>query len=167
MNNTTLLETLWNEHRVELSGYVANRINDYETIKDLISSVYLRAWVAICHGNGPNENARAWLYQIARSVLNDHWRALHYQSFVSWDDFITASSEDITVFEQVLNTISGEQIECAIKRLKDSQRACLYLFLAGYDQNEIGVILGKSVGAIRQINVRARRHLQEWLKETA
>jgi RNA polymerase sigma factor (sigma-70 family) len=177
--NATLLETLWEEYRGKMAGYMMLRIRDSMLVEDLVATVYLRAWVAMLNGNGYTTNARGWMYQIARSVMYDHSRSL--KRTVSQEvelDAVDFSEEDtgmIVACERVLTHVEDETEQAVLRlwvhgeidRLPEMQANAMMLRLDGLDISEIAELTGNTAGGIRQINHRAFRHLRESLKEIA
>lgn len=166
----TELEQLWNEHQFRIANFIGKRMQrqwGQDTINDLVSSVFLRAAVAINNGNGPVEHAGAWLYQIARSVIADHFRALQYKSFQDFDECWMEPCRDASPHELAEQAILQAQVQRAISRLTASQEDVINLRLEGYNYNEISEVMHMSLDGAKQLNVRAFRNLREWLKDVA
>jgi RNA polymerase sigma-70 factor (ECF subfamily) len=159
-----ILEELWEAHRLELACYIANKVHNPDTVSDLVSTVYLRAWVAMCNGNGYKDNRRGWMYQIARSAIYDYWRERQYKTFIDFDSLFDEASE-FDVHEQTERTIALEQVYAALERLPANQGDCMRLYLVGYGQNEIGKLLGTTPGGVKQLKIRAIVNLRECLSE--
>lgn len=67
------LISAWRQHQGELLGWLARQLADRETAHDLLQDVFLKALrqgPAFCDVN----NARAWLFEVARNTLTDHHR---------------------------------------------------------------------------------------------
>ena len=64
----------WAAHEAELKGYLARQTADVDTADDLLQEVFLKA---IRQGRDfcTLDNARAWLFQVARNALVDLARA--------------------------------------------------------------------------------------------
>jgi RNA polymerase sigma factor (sigma-70 family) len=156
---TATLETLWEEYRGKMAGYMMLRIRDKNMIEDLVSAVYLRAWVAMLNGNGYTTNALGWMYQIARSVVLDYLRSL--KRTVPHGIELDAAQPDG-------DEVAGAAIyERALASEDETEQHILRVWLDGLDISEIAELTGNTAGGIRQINHRAFRHLRESLKEIA
>ncbi|GAB4128241.1 MAG: sigma-70 family RNA polymerase sigma factor [Sideroxydans sp.] len=68
----------WRAHESELRRYLVHRMSDPHAAEDLLQEVFLKA---IRQGKEfcSLENARAWLFQVARNALVDHQR-LHKET---------------------------------------------------------------------------------------
>jgi RNA polymerase sigma factor (sigma-70 family) len=61
-------------HAQAIHAYLARR-SDTDAADDLLSEVFLRAYAARRQYDDRWEDARPWLYGIARNVLREHWRS--------------------------------------------------------------------------------------------
>ncbi len=66
----------WNAHENELRNYLRHRSKDAHQADDLLQEVFVKAMQ-----QGKQfcllDNARAWLFQVARNALVDHFRLRH------------------------------------------------------------------------------------------
>jgi DNA-directed RNA polymerase specialized sigma24 family protein len=60
-------------HEVAIHGYLARRAG-HQAADDLLGEVWVRAFGARHGYDTSHEDARPWLYGIARNVLRAHWR---------------------------------------------------------------------------------------------
>ncbi|CAB3678483.1 RNA polymerase sigma factor [Achromobacter pestifer] len=61
----------WN---TELVGFLNRQLKrSPDTARDLAQETFAK-WLAASHGAEPPEKPRAYLYEIARNLLRDHWR---------------------------------------------------------------------------------------------
>lgn len=177
MTNAEMLEELWNEYEKPLRNYIGYRIRDPYTTDELVAVTYARAWVAMCNGNGYHTSGKGWLYQIARSVMYDHWSNWRNQT---WFIEIDAESEmgdgdldakkgrlpvdETQMDEQVIVRL---EVQRAIDRLIESQKTVILHRLEGYEYGEIAEITGNSAGATKQLNRRAFENLRNALRDIA
>lgn len=63
----------WHAHERELLAWLTHRVPDPATARDLLQDVFLKA---LRMGDRFCEiaQARAWLFEVARNALTDHWR---------------------------------------------------------------------------------------------
>ncbi len=81
-------------HEVAVHGFLARRAGR-QVADDLLAEVWLRAFAGRGGYDPGHEDARPWLYGIARNVLRAHWRADHddahpdaMDSWDPWDDVV-------------------------------------------------------------------------------
>jgi RNA polymerase sigma-70 factor, ECF subfamily len=78
MNNPALLSfpcilRAWNAHESELRNYLRHRIGDDQVADDLLQEVFVKA-IQRSKQFCALDNTRAWLFQVARNALIDHYR---------------------------------------------------------------------------------------------
>jgi RNA polymerase sigma-70 factor (ECF subfamily) len=128
--------------------------------EDLAQEVWLAAANGLASFSGDEDGFRAWMFTIARRQLISHWRRAgrRPQQVVDPADLPEprASSEDrpdsrILADEAVLALIAGlprEQAEIVLLRV-----------VAGFDAEQVGVIVGKRAGTVRVLQHRALRRM--------
>lgn len=161
------IETMWNEYHAGLYTYVFKRLRDHDTASDLLSTIYLRAVVAIRNGNGPTTHAHGWLFAIARNVLNDHWRAKKHTYFVEWETLPDCVDECADPDTLVTRQMEAERVRHAVARLPESQATVVVWRLQGYETEEIAAGLGRTYGATKAVIARGYANLRERLGEAA
>jgi RNA polymerase sigma-70 factor (ECF subfamily) len=85
-------EKAWRAHEAELRHYVAKQVSDTHLAEDLIQEAFLRAMVQgakFCTLDDP----RAWLFQVCRNLLVDHWRKHRHLDMLP-DDFESTVAEE-------------------------------------------------------------------------
>lgn len=169
MNNHDL-EKLWEEYCFEIASYISKQMRrkrGQDVVDDLVSTVFVRAAVAMSNGNGYKVDARGWLYQIARSAIADYLRTLHYKIFVPIEEVIEEPDNEASTFETVRQEIRAQNLYRAIGSLVESQKRAMQLRLLGYSNSEIAREVGMSEMAVRQLNYRAFQTLREILHREA
>lgn len=162
--HATDLESLWHSHYAKLRAYIRRHIFDDDAIDDLVSSVYLRALVAIRNGHGYVVSASGWLWQIARSVILDYMRQTKRRVSITYiDDLGELMAAGTSLDEQVERAIVVDEVQQAVARLPEAQAAVMTQRLYGYELPEIAVNIGKSYEATKQLQQRAYGKLRQSL----
>lgn len=141
--------------------FVFLKVRSEEASKDLTSESFLRLWEQL---KSPTEieNPRAYLYQIARNLVADHYRKKEKNKTTSLE-FIQiiderANSEEKTVLESDVS-----RIRIALSNLKEEhQDVLIWYYLDELSVPEIAKIENKSENAVR---VNIHRALQALKKE--
>lgn len=139
--------------------FVYYRVNHKEIAEDLVSEAFLKAWNSLSHIDDASSFS-PWLYQIARNLVIDYYRAKK-------NDVDLQSLENILSYEDNIiarTDLSLQQINflAALKKLNSIQELVIKLkFLDELNNREIAVILKKSEGAIRVIQHRAINELKK------
>lgn len=142
-------------------GYIAARVQDSETAEDLTSETFLRAWrrwpPRTVTGNVP----KAWLFQIARNLVIDHYRASSRRQTVPLDE-VNARDPRGTPGEN--GHLSTMALQMTLATLSPRDQDVLSLRMAGLSNREIGVVLDLSEAAAGMACLRALRRLREKLE---
>lgn len=154
---TADLDTLWRTFHRGVYGYLYRLTRDHDLADDLRSRTFLRAATATANGNGcQSDDPRGWIYTIAHSAANDHFRALRRSGVMNDLDALPDEvSPEPSPQECVERTILRERLDRALLRLTDTQREVIVLRLAGYRNVDIAVILDIPEVAVKQRYLRA------------
>ena len=152
---------LYDTYFGQIYRFVYSRLRDQEAAEDVTSEVFLKALRAIGRYKPSGHPFSAWLYQISVNAIADHYRARKPTSSI--DDAIAVADPAKPVDEHVVQQVEAARVWAAIDTLPEQQRTAITLKL-GEDLKlaDIGVVMGKSEGAIKllvhrgMIGLRAR-----------
>lgn len=63
----------WHAHERELYAWLLNRLDDTTVARDILQDVFIKA-LRMGGQFCDLANARAWLFEVTRNALTDHWR---------------------------------------------------------------------------------------------
>ena len=166
-------EILVNRHQTSVLNLIYRFIGDRTRAKDLVQEVFLRVWQS-AKSYEPKAKFTTWIYRITANLcLNElkSSRRKKWLQFLRFGDNLentveetlvddTPSPEDILLAKE-----RSRQIANALQSLPQNQR--MALILKRYDDlsyQEIAKVIGCSVSAVESLLVRAKRSLQEKLK---
>src|SRR3954470_10347886 len=66
-------ETVWQNYHKELRAFIFSRIKNEEATQDLLQELFMKIHLNLSFLKDPT-SVRSWVYQIARNLLNDHFR---------------------------------------------------------------------------------------------
>ena len=135
-------------------GFVSRRTGDRTAAEDITSQVFEQALSTIRRFEWRGVPLSAWLFRIAANALADHWRdrARHAPDEPP-DPPDTRELEDI---EQRI-ALFGH-----IERLPEAQRQVIQMrFVDEKSIREVAAALGRSEGAIKQLQLRALENLRK------
>lgn len=152
-------ELLYTSTRVPILGYLLRRAVDPTDAADLLAETYLTAWRRV--GDIPDgENARLWLYGVARRTLANYHRHRRAQTRLAEtlrDQLIVG----LPVQRASDDPHLADAIAVCLAALSATDREMIKL--SAFEQlspAEIAVVTGKSAGAFRVRLHRARRALR-------
>ncbi len=108
----------------------------------------------------------AWLMTIARNLATDHFKAGRTRLEMTTEDM--GAHDDATEGPEaaVMVGLTNEMLLDALHRLPAEQRDCLAMrFLQGMSIAETAKVLGRTDGAIKQLQLRGVRHLAKLMPE--
>ena len=146
----TELASLYEEYYDKIARYIFIRIGDRTEAEDLASEVFLRALRSLGSYRSQSERMRAWLFRIAHNLVVDHLRKMSKRRGESLDGM--EIPDEFCLEEVVERNSQIEILSRALERLTPAQREVIGLrFFAGLSSAEVGTILGKSGGAVREM----------------
>jgi RNA polymerase sigma-70 factor (ECF subfamily) len=134
--------------------YVAFRVGDHTTAEDLTSEVFTRLLTALHDKTAPQNTIRGWLYGVAARVVNDHHRKAYRAPQVELDETLISADHDPA--DIVDRKLTQESVKRAMQDLTEEQRHVLSLrFGSDMTIQDVARVLGKSEGAVKQLQARA------------
>jgi RNA polymerase sigma-70 factor (ECF subfamily) len=167
-------EILVNRHQTSVLNLIYRFIGDRTQARDLAQEVFLRIWQS-AKGYEPKAKFTTWMYRIATNLCLNELKSARRKKWVSFfgsregagDSMEESLSDDAPSAEDLLLTRErNHHITDALQSLPPNQR--MALVLKRYDElsyQEIARIMGCSVSAVESLLVRAKRILQEKLKD--
>ncbi|QCW49712.1 sigma-70 family RNA polymerase sigma factor [Nocardioides dongxiaopingii] len=158
---------LFDHYQPSVYRFLFYRTRSVPLAEDLTSETFLRALRNMTSFRWQGKDFGAWLMTIARNLAHDHHKAgrtrleLSTEDMGAHDDAGEDSPED-----QVLTGLTNELLLEALTKLPDEQRDCLVMrFLQGMSIAETATVLGKSDGAVKQLQLRGVRNLAKLMPE--
>lgn len=153
-------ETIWSQLSDDLRRFIRRRVADEHVADDLLQETFLRIHRNVDKLEESNRLA-AWVYQIARNVIQDHYRAKNGN--VSLVDMDVAEDDD---GKDRLKASAGLWLEELICQLPPTyQKAVRLSEIDGLPQHEVGDRLGLSVSGAKSRVQRGRVMLRDVLDQ--
>jgi RNA polymerase sigma-70 factor (ECF subfamily) len=157
----TFVEALFAKHHNEIFAYLVRMLRDSELAADLTQDAFVKAYKNY-DTLEKDENARAWLYQIAHRVALDELRRRKIIRMVPWTGESHGAAPSAEKLAMELR-LSGP-LERALAQIPERQRAALLLAeLHDLTGLELAAAMGVSHVAARAILTRARESLRRAL----
>jgi RNA polymerase sigma-70 factor (ECF subfamily) len=157
---------LYDHYSPAVYRFVYYRVSTTTLAEDLTSETFFRALRSMSTFQWQGKDFGAWLTTIARNLIVDHFKAGRTRLETSTDDFSDRRETSDSPEEEVLAALTSEVLRAAMKKLPTEQHECIVLrFLNGYSIAETAKSLGRSEGAIKQLQLRAVRNLAKLLPE--
>jgi RNA polymerase sigma-70 factor, ECF subfamily len=153
---------LYELHFDRVYAYVSRRLNDRDAAQDVTSEVFHHALANLKQFEWRGAPFGAWLMRIASNAITDRWRRQSRESGQTSE--IEAVSKDPNPEEiQHRARLFG-----LVRTLPEDQRRVIEMrFAEEKSVREIALALGKTEGAIKQLQFRGVQRLREEVGSTA
>lgn len=146
----------WLAHESELRGYLAHRVGNSHLAEDLLQEIFVKAMRQgrdFCN----LDNARAWLFQVARNALIDYQR-LHRETVELPDDIpqVTEQADPVVALSACVGRVLSELSE----EDRDIIEQC---DLNGMKQQDYAKAHGLTLAAVKSRLLRARQRMRDTL----
>lgn len=144
------------------------RVSNVSLAEDLTSETFFRALRSISSFSWQGKNFGAWLTTIARNLLTDHYKSGRSRLEVVAHEVPERVDTSPATESLALASISSQDLVDAMDSLAPEQRDCLIMrFFQGLSTAETAAALGRSDGAVKQLQLRAVRNLAKRLPDGA
>jgi RNA polymerase sigma-70 factor (ECF subfamily) len=140
--------------------FVYYRVGSQQLAEDLTSETFVRGLRAIQRFNWQGKDFGAWLTTIARNLIADHFKSSRSRLEIVSETIPEGKTHAPSPEQEVLSLISNEMLFEAVSALPPEQRDCILMrFIQGLSIAQTAAALGRSEGAIKQLQLRAVRSL--------
>lgn len=157
----SLLERLHQDTAGGLLDYFSRRVDSRDDAADLLSETFLVAWRQSAKVPSTEDEARMWMYGVARKVLANWSRGRRRRTALA--DSLKAHLAHSRPAAEAPGP-EAVDIRRAVRALPSNQRELVMLvYWDGFSIVEAGTILGLSESTVRGRHQRARARLSEAL----
>jgi len=159
-----LFTLLYDQHITKIYRFIYLKVDSQETAEDLCSEVFARVWKGFSRIEQKKvENPQAFIYQIARNVVADHYRVKSKIKIVAMEEIVEDTD---SIEEQTMVNLEMDRIQKTLVKLKeDYQNYIIWRYLDELSILEISQIIGKSQDSVRVGVHRALQALKRELEE--
>lgn len=135
-------------------AYIARRVRSREEAEDLTADVFREALAGLSRFEWRGLPFASWLLKIAANLLSDRWRQAVRRQEVGTDELdqigVNEKVEQQALLWQLVETLPADQ-----------QRVIRLRFVDQKSLRETAIELGRSEGAVKQLQLRALENLRE------
>jgi RNA polymerase sigma-70 factor, ECF subfamily len=157
---------LYDHYHVSVYRFVYYRVGSVAVAEDLTSEAFFRALRGMGSFRWQGKDFGAWLMTIARNLTTDHFKAGRTRLEYATEDMSAHDGATEGPESSVLAALTNDALLAALKELPHEQQECLIMrFLQGLSIAETAQVLGRSDGAVKQLQLRGVRNLAKLLPE--
>ena len=157
---------LYDHYHVSVYRFVYYRVGSVALAEDLTSECFFRALRGMGSFRWQGKDFGAWLMTIARNLTTDHFKAGRTRLEYATEDMSPHDGSTEGPESSVLASLTNEALLGALTELPHEQQECLIMrFLQGLSIAETAQVLGRSEGAVKQLQLRGVRNLAKLLPE--
>ncbi len=157
---------LYDHYQASVYRFLFYRTRSAALAEDLTSETFFRALRSMTNFRWQGKDFGAWLMTIARNLATDHFKAGRTRLELATEDMGVHDDATEGPESTVLAGLTNELLLKALKELPDEQRDCLIMrFLQGMSIAETAAVLGRSDGAVKQLQLRGVRNLAKLMPE--
>lgn len=151
---------LYDHYVAGVFRFIYYRVGSQQLAEDLTSETFVRGLRAIQHFNWQGKDFGAWLTTIARNLVADHFKSSRSRREIVSDTVPEGRTHAPSTEQEVLATFSNEVLFRAVGALPTEQRDCILMrFIQELSIAQTAAALGRSEGAVKQLQLRAMRSL--------
>ena len=169
--DTEAFRLLIETHQARVVGTVAKMLGDEMVAEDIAQQVFIRVWKSAGRYH-PTAKFTTWLFKITRNLVFNELRrrkrhpATPLQQEEEERYFQPPDATTLSPGDSLLDAELNDAIQLAIDALPEMQR--MAIILRRYEEmpyEELGVVLGLSVPAVKSVLFRARAELRLRLRK--
>jgi RNA polymerase sigma-70 factor (ECF subfamily) len=154
------LAALYEKYYARVARYCYTRVGDRDLAEDMASDVFLRAVESLGRIEQRDGPPQAWLFRVAHNLVIDHYRKSARRQSVPIDGVMVLPASSNTAAE-VEQSLTMETVYAAMESLHPAQQEVVSLrFMGGLSSEETGGIMGRTNGAVRELQRTAIKALR-------
>ena len=157
---------LYDHYQGSVYRFLFYRTRSSTLAEDLTSETFFRALRNMQNFRWQGKDFGAWLMTIARNLATDHFKAGRTRLELATEDMGLHDDTTEGPEHSVLAGLTNELLLKALTELPSEQKDCLIMrFLQGMSIAETAAVLGRSEGAVKQLQLRGVRNLAKLMPE--
>jgi RNA polymerase sigma-70 factor (ECF subfamily) len=160
------LSELFELYYDRIARYIASRVGNRQTAEDMAGDVFVRVVESFGSYQERGLSVQAWLFRIAHNLVIDHYRRNARRHTVPIEDAAELVGA-LSPSGEVELRLSMERVNEMIEHLNPGQQEVIALrFVGGLSAEEAGTVMGRTPGAIRELQRTALKALRALLGPT-
>lgn len=151
---------LYDHYVTGVFRYLYYRVGSRQLAEDLTSETFVRGLRAIQRFTWQGKDFGAWLTTIARNLVADHYKSSRSRLEIVTEAIPEGRTRAESPEQEVMAHLSHDMLIESVNALPAEQRDCVLMrFIQGLSIAQTAAALGRSEGAVKQLQLRAVRNL--------
>lgn len=164
-NNKEIFTKIYDTHVEKIYRFIFLKVSSQDIAQDLCSQTFIRAWDRFKDDSGGIDSPQAFIYQIARNLVIDHYRERGKAQFVQIEKLpIIDPRTDIE--EKSLQDSDFGDIRAVMANIRpEYQDIVTFHYIEQLTVPEIAKMLNKTEGNVRVTLHRALKSIKSKIRE--
>lgn len=165
-NDPEAFGTLYELYVEKIYNYIYYRIGNHQDAEDLTAKVFHRALNHIPNYTNKGAPIAAWLYRIAHNLVANWHRDTKRRQVIALEQITLSGDKQSNPHQAAERNNEDELLLAAIQKLPPTRQELLTLkFVERMSNADIGVVMGRSEGAIKSLYHRTLVSLKKLMAE--
>ena len=157
---------IYDQYIDKIYRFVYLKVNSQEIAEDITSKIFIKGWEAFHGLNEEIKNPGAFLYQIARNAVVDHYREKGRANTVSVDASPEIADPGTNAQDKAILSADISVIKKGIQKLKkEHQDIIIWHYLEDMPIADIAKLIDKPAGTVRVMLHRGLKDLKDKIQE--
>jgi len=166
-NKDEQFSQIYDQYIDKIYRFVYLKVNSQEIAQDITSKVFTKGWEAYKTPNNEIKNPGAFLYQIARNAVVDHYRDKGRANIVSVDASPEISDPEENAQDKAILSSNIDVVKKAMQGLnQEHQDIIIWHYLEDMPIKDIAELIDKPAGTIRVMLHRGLKELKDIIQES-
>ena len=158
---------IYDQYIEKIYRFVYLKVNSEEVAQDIVSKVFTKGWEAFKDKPDSIQNPSAFLYQIARNSVIDHYRERGRSKMVSSEVLPEIVDMGTNLQDKaILSADIGKLRQSILKLKKDHQDVLIWHYLEDMPVPKIAELVNKPAGTVRVMIHRGLKDLKDIIQES-
>lgn len=157
---------IYDQYIEKIYRFVFLKVSSEEIAEDITSKVFTKGWESFQKKGNEIENPSAFLYQIARNSVVDHYREKGRNITVSSEALPEIADSADNVHEKAILNADISAVKVSIQKLRpEYQDIIIWHYLEDMPIADIAKLVGKPAGTVRVMLHRGLKELKGIVEE--
>jgi len=158
---------IYDQYIDKIYRFVYVKVDSQEVAEDITSKVFTKGWESYQNQSSEIKNPGAFLYQIARNAVVDHYRDKGRTKTVSVDVSPDIADPGTNAQDMAILSADVSNIKKAMQKLeKDHQDILIWHYLEDVPIADIAKLLNRPAGTVRVMLHRGLKDLKNIIQES-